>query len=112
MLATRELNAWTSQFMGMRGIDTTQMRQLGNLLKQQGLRNVISHTFEVPLGNWDRLGQLLETDYLSGIRALKAPACAALKISPQKYEQVLLMASKEWAQTHATYRHYLAYGQV
>ncbi|HLG63872.1 MAG TPA: class I SAM-dependent methyltransferase [Ktedonosporobacter sp.] len=110
--ATRELNSWTSRFMGMRGVDTTQMRQLGNLLKRQGLRNVIAHTFEVPLGSWDRLGQLLEKDYLSGIRALKEPACAALKLSPQKYEQVLLTASKEWAQTCATYRHYLAYGQA
>jgi len=110
--ATRELNSWTSLFMGMRGVDTTQMRQLGDLLRRQGLRNVIAHTFEVPLGSWDRLGQLLEKDYLSGIRALKEPACAALKLAPQKYEQILLMASKEWAQTRATYRHYLAYGQA
>src|SRR5579875_262077 len=110
--ATRELNSWTRQFMGMRGIDTTQMRQLGDLLRQQGLLNVTARTFEVPLGNWDRLGQLLEKDYLSGIRALKEPACAALHLSPQKYEQILLIASKEWAQTHARYRHYLAYGQT
>lgn len=110
--ATSELNSWTSQFMGMRGIDTTQMRQLGDLLRQQGLHNVDAHTIEVPLGSWDRLGQLLEKDYLSGIRALKEPACAALKLSPQKYEQVLLAASKEWAQTRAMYRHYLAYGQA
>ncbi|HZO75552.1 MAG TPA: class I SAM-dependent methyltransferase [Ktedonobacteraceae bacterium] len=110
--ATRELNSWTSLFMGMRGVDTKQMRQLGDLLRRQGLRNVIAHTFEVPLGSWDRLGQLLEKDYLSGIRALKEPACAALKLSPQKYEQILLTASKEWAQTRATYRHYLAYGQA
>lgn len=110
--ATRELNSWTTRFMTMRGVDTTQMRQLGNLLRQQGLLNVTAHTFEVPLGNWDRLGQLLEKDYLSGIRALKEPACAALKLSPQKYEQVLLTASKEWAHTRATYHHYLAYGQA
>ncbi|MGH2479699.1 MAG: methyltransferase domain-containing protein, partial [Ktedonobacteraceae bacterium] len=38
--ATRELNSWTSQFMRMRGVDTTQMRQLGNLFRQQGLLNV------------------------------------------------------------------------
>ncbi|HET8844513.1 MAG TPA: class I SAM-dependent methyltransferase [Ktedonobacteraceae bacterium] len=110
--ATREFNTWTNQFMGMRGVDTTQMRQLGSLLRQQGMRNVAAHTLEVPLGGWDRLGQLLETDYLSGIRAVKEPACAALKLSPQKYEQILLAASKEWTQTRATYRHYLAYGQV
>lgn len=110
--ATRELNSWTGQFMGMRGVDTTQMRQLGNLLRHQGLLNVADHTIEVPLGSWDRLGQLLEKDYLSGILALKEPASAALKLSPQRYEQVVLAASKEWAQTRATYRHYLAYGQV
>jgi len=76
------------------------------------LLNVADHTIEVPLGNWDRLGQLLEKDYLSGILALKEPASTALKISPLRYEQVVLAASKEWGQTRATYRHYLAYGQV
>jgi ubiquinone/menaquinone biosynthesis C-methylase UbiE len=110
--ATRELNSWTTQFMGMRGVDTTQMRQLGNLLKHQGLVNVADHTIEVPLGSWDRLGQLLEKDYLSGVLALKEPASTALKISPLRYEQVVLAASKEWGQARATYRHYLAYGQV
>ena len=58
--ATAQLLAWSLSFLRARGIDSSEMRNLGTMLSQSGLNSVTSRPLDIPLGGWDRhLGVLL-----------------------------------------------------
>lgn len=111
--ATSTLLRWSTNFLHSRGIDSPSMKLLGGMLDQQGLRSVVSRALDIPLGSWDRhLGVLLEKDIVAAFQAIRAPTCATERIQTEEFDQYLQQAMQEWKRMKATYRFYLAYGQV
>ena len=89
------------------------MRNLGTMLSQSGLNSVTSRPLDIPLGGWDHhLGVLLEKDIVAAFRAIKQNTCQNENITPERFEQYLQEAIQEWKREKASYRFYLAYGQV
>lgn len=111
--ATRQLLSWTFNFLRTRGINSSEMSNLGIMLSQCGLRSITSRPLDIPLGGWDnRLGVLLEKDIAAAFRALKQNVCQREGISAERYENYVEEATQEWKREKACYRFYLAYGQV
>ena len=111
--ATSQLLAWSLNFLKTRGIDSSEMRNLGTMLSQCGLRSVTSHPLDIPLGSWDHhLGVLLEKDIVAAFRAIQHNTCQSEHIRPEQFEHFLQEAIHEWKREQASYRFYLAYGQV
>lgn len=111
--ATTQLLTWSLNFLKARGIDSSQMSNLGQMLTRGGLQSVTSHPLDIPLGSWDRhLGVLLEKDVLSAFRGLKPGVAQSEGIDAEHFEQYLQEAVREWKRDKAVYRFYLAYGQV
>lgn len=111
--ATRQLLDWSLNFLKARGIDSSEMRNLGAMLSQNGLSSIASRSLDIPLGAWDRhLGVLLEKDISAAFRAIKPSTCQVEGISPERFEQHLQEAMQEWKHNKSVYRFYLAYGQV
>jgi SAM-dependent methyltransferase len=110
--ATRRLLEWFTTISQQLGFEPGVLRRLGELLQQAGCVEVASQDIPVPLGRWaGATGQLLLTDVLHGLDALKDSYCARTNTPPELVETMLREAAQEWERQRARYVFHAAYGQ-
>ncbi len=111
--ATKQFLAWWVALGASRGIDASNMSQLGLLLKQAGLFNVRAETKITPVGNWGgRGGNLLAQDMLAGWPSMRPLAHSVLGVPPEMFDAVIGRLSGEWNSYQTTYEVYVACGQA
>jgi SAM-dependent methyltransferase len=110
--ATRRLFDWLTAISRSLGFEMEVVRRLGELLQQAGCVDVTSQDLPVPLGRWaGAAGQLLLTDVLHGLGALKDSYCARTDTPPESFDRMLREAAQEWEQQQARYVFHAAYGR-
>ncbi|WP_376797589.1 methyltransferase domain-containing protein, partial [Thermogemmatispora sp.] len=110
--ATRRLLEWFTGISRQLGFEMAVLRQLGELLQQAGCVEITSQDIPVPLGRWaGAAGQLLLTDVLHGLGALKDSYCARTHTPPAVVDAMLREAAEEWEQQQARYVFHAAYGR-
>jgi SAM-dependent methyltransferase len=111
--ATRQLLAWWTALSASRGIDASQMGQIGTWLKEAGLSHVRSQTRRLAVGSWGgRLGTLLAQDMLAGWPAIRSLVEQRAGVTAEEFERVLAALEEEWNQSQTRYEVYFACGQV
>jgi len=112
---TTHILSWWSSVSRARGFDASLVSRLGDGLKHERLRNVQTHTIELPVGPWmrgkRREGMLLQQNMLAGFGGLKYLFCSSLSLASEEFDQVLTGLPQEWAAYHTRYQLFLAYGQ-
>lgn len=110
--ATKRFLEWWMAISTSRGIDASQMSQLGLWLKRAGLMKVQARTKLLPVGSWGgRLGNLLAQDMLAGWPSMRPLAHSLLGVPPQAFDEVMGCLEAEWNASHTTYEIYLVCGQ-
>ncbi len=111
--ATNQFLAWWVAIGASRGIDASNMSQLGVLLKHGGLFNVRSETKIIPVGNWGgRVGTLLAQDMLAGWPSMRPLAHSLLGVPPEAFDAVIGRLAAEWNSYRTSYEVYFACGQA
>ncbi len=106
--------AWAQKLASFRGIDMTATAQIGEFLKQAGMRNVQMIPLEIPLGPWGgRIGVAMMADGLAGARALETPVVhqAHLATKEQFDAAIAAMEADFTNLVGCTQPFYIAYGQ-
>jgi ubiquinone/menaquinone biosynthesis C-methylase UbiE len=111
--ATREFLAWWGAISASKGIDASQMSQIGQFLKQGGFSHIRAKTETIPVGGWGgRVGNLLAQDILAGWPSMRSLAHSLLKIPPEQFDGVIGQLAAEWERYRTSYEVYFACGQV
>jgi ubiquinone/menaquinone biosynthesis C-methylase UbiE len=106
--------AWAQKLSSFRGIDMTAGNQVGEFLKQAGMRDVQMIPLEIPLGPWGgRIGMLMMADGMSGAKALETPIVhqAHLATKEQFAAAIAAMEADFMNRVGCTQPFYVAYGQ-
>jgi SAM-dependent methyltransferase len=111
--ATQQFLAWFAAISQTRGIDASQVVQLGAFLHEVGFSHVKAKTDVIPVGKWGgRIGNLLAQDILAGWPSMRPLAHTLLGIVPEQFDAVIGQLETEWNTFQTTYEVYFACGQV
>jgi hypothetical protein len=111
--ATQQFLAWFMAISQTRGIDASQVVQIGTFLHEAGFSQVKAKTDVIPVGMWGgRIGNLLAQDILAGWPSMRPLAHTLLGISPDQFDAVIGQLETEWNTLQTTYEVYFACGQV
>ncbi len=105
---------WAQTLARMRGIDMTAGDQIGQFLRQVGLRNVQEIPLEIPIGPWGgRVGNLMLADAVAGARALEAPVVDLAHLATREEFHRTVAGMEEDFRTlpNCTQPFYIAFGQ-
>jgi SAM-dependent methyltransferase len=109
--ATEQVFAWIDVVRAARGILGEPVMHLGELLRNEGVSEIETQAIPLKVGAWGgRAGQMMESDILAAVQALKEPCCAK-GIDPQEFEHTAQMMALEWKQAHAFCTIQVAYGR-
>ena len=84
------------------------MEQLGEHVRQLGMRLMTNETIHAPLGAWGgHAGELFAVDLASVMQSFKGLYCEHLHVDPAAYDAVVAQLPAEWEQYHTTYTFHL-----
>lgn len=109
-----QIITWTRALLARRGIDFMDGSHVGELIKAQGLANVVSRRVELPLGSHGgRIGNLLAADIFNAIQATGGPLVATGMTTAAEFDGALAEArqASESSRGRAISPFYVAYGQ-
>jgi SAM-dependent methyltransferase len=87
-----------------RNIDPRKMYNLGQLATNIGFTNVQTRNIEAPVGRWGgRVGTMMATDMLQGIRAFKEPCIKLLGYTALQFDDLCNSVSNEWEEFGSKY---------
>jgi ubiquinone/menaquinone biosynthesis C-methylase UbiE len=103
---------WMSVASARRGIDFAQGSQVGESLRQAGLRDVNTYQVRMQAGRqFGRLGAMLEANYMGLMQAVKPQVVAAGITTAESYDAAVQAIRAEIADGHCSWYALLAYGQ-
>lgn len=106
------MSRWIIEVCRRRGIDPSQVPDLGTHLSSVGMKNVTTRAVSVPLGHWGgRIGSMVATNALTACQAMKPLVTSQLGISSEEYEHTLMAQQREWEELHMTSVFYTVSGQ-
>ena len=106
------LLGWTHTLALQRGIDPAMGSQVGTWAREHGLRTVVSHELELPVGAYGgRLGNMLATNLFALLDALRPALVASGIVGDMQFEQALMTARFEVMRSQCIQPFYIAYGQ-
>jgi|GEM_PF-464662 len=112
--AVDQIMSWVSAMLQRRSIDIADGSRVAALFRTQGLVNVFSRRFEVPIGvHGGRVGRLMATDILNGMQALRGPLEAQGLTTAAEFDRVFAEArlAMQSPRVHCIAPFYVAYGQ-
>jgi SAM-dependent methyltransferase len=111
--ATQQFLAWFAAISQTRGIDASQVVQIGTFLHETGFSQIKTKTDVIPVDKWGgRIGNLLAQDILAGWPSMRPLAHTLLGVSPDQFDAVIGQLETEWNTLQTTYEVYFACGQV
>ncbi len=110
-LTQRLAQGW-QQIAPRLGFDLSLMEQLGERLRQLGMRVLTSEMIHAPLGAWGgHAGELFAVDVASVMRSVKSLYCTHLHMDSAAYDALIAGLPTEWEQYHTTYTFHLVLAQ-
>lgn len=104
--------AWSRSVCLQTGIQAEIVQHLDPFLRKCKLQQIVTQTLQVPLGTWGgRLGEMLATDMLSALMALRGLYTSKATVTPEEFDAVVQGLPEEWNQYHTEFCWYIAYGQ-
>ncbi len=111
--ATELLLKWVQDLCLSRGMDMSKIEEIGMLLTQAGLKQVVQHPIDIPIGAWDtQVGIRLEKNFLAAYKAIKPAICKLFLVDPAEFDATIDALPAEWEEYHTAHHFCLAYGQV
>lgn len=93
-----------------RGIEVSNVRNLGGLLHEGGLREIESDFVSCPVGWYDRVGELTGRN-MELIRLATKQLAPVMKMGEEEYEQWAVAITKELEDNRSWVNGYYAYGR-
>jgi len=110
--ATNRMGHWIIEVSRKRGIDASQIPNLGNYLSQAGLENISTTSVSVPIGHWGgRVGSMMAANVNAAYQAMKPLITSQLGVAPEAYEQTIELQQQEWEELHTSTIFYAVTGQ-
>lgn len=110
--ATTRFLTWMTTISKTRGFEMDILHHLGDLLRQAGCEAIEAQEIPIPLGKWaGTVGSMLQTDVISGFRALKDSYCPLSNTAPEVFEGMLQAMIEEWEHGQLSYVFHAAYGR-
>lgn len=112
--AVDQIMEWVAAMLQRRNIDIADGSRVSALMQAQGLVNVFSRRFEVPIGvHGERVGKLMAADILNGMQALRGPMETMGLTTAAEFDRVFAEANRamQSPRVHCVAPFYVAYGQ-
>ncbi len=110
--AFANFSKWGAAASAGRGIDIHIGSQIGRLLHDAGLSNVVFREIRLPVGAYGgRLGRMVEANLLAVFTALRMPIITRGIASEQQFDANLGAMKEEVARGRCEWSAYVAYGQ-
>jgi SAM-dependent methyltransferase len=94
------------------GFDGSIIRNLGEMLKQEGVQGVETQPIPLPIGEWaGRVGAMMKQDLLGAVNALRGRYCAQAGISGEAFDQLVRDMGQEWEMYRPTCTFCATYGK-
>ncbi len=106
------LNDWMVQITSRRGINAYISLEIGDLLRQAGLQDVVYRELPIPIGqHGKRLGLMAEANLISLLRGMKGLIVSQGVTDADTYDSMLQLGQTELATGKYMWPYYLAYGR-
>jgi ubiquinone/menaquinone biosynthesis C-methylase UbiE len=107
---TRQFFSWGIEASASRGLDARVIPQLGDYLREAGLRDVRARAVDIPIGEWGgRVGVMMKENLLSAFSSLKT--LYTQRGSEDDFASLMQELPAEWEHHQSLYRFYVFYGK-
>jgi ubiquinone/menaquinone biosynthesis C-methylase UbiE len=110
--AMQTLARYFTEMLRRRGIDNTVALRLPDLMRQVGLVRVTTREALLPMGKpGGRIGQMLATDGIALMGAMRGGVVAAGLTTPEAYDALTAQITQDFETATAIQPNYITYGQ-
>jgi SAM-dependent methyltransferase len=103
---------WSRIIHNARGIDTSRVAYLDDLLLGAGLSRVEKCVLRVPLGLWGgRQGSSLAQNMLASFEGMRGLCCRNVPLHPEQFDATLAILPDEWNALRTEFAIFSVYGQ-
>jgi ubiquinone/menaquinone biosynthesis C-methylase UbiE len=110
--ATAKAQKFMEEISASFGFHWEVVRNLGDILKQEGLQHVEVQPIPIPVGDWSgRVGKMMKIDLLAATNALRGRYCSHAGITGEEFDQMVQAMAQEWEVCQSSCLFFAAYGK-